>query len=82
MAPFAAMPSVRQYQIVHRDGAFEVLVVPAPAAAADTCRVVRDALVAALARAGAAAPEVHVRRVGEIPREPGHAAKLRLVVSA
>jgi phenylacetate-CoA ligase len=79
-APFTALLDVRQYQIVHRrDGSLHVRVVPRGAAPglADT---VGAAVARLLADAGAVAP-VRVELVDEIEREPGPAAKVKLVVS-
>jgi phenylacetate-coenzyme A ligase PaaK-like adenylate-forming protein len=77
-APFTALFDVRQYQIVHRrDGSLHVRVVPRRAAPelADT---VGAAVARVLADAGAVAP-VRVELVDEIEREPGPAAKVKVV---
>jgi phenylacetate-CoA ligase len=81
-APFSSLLDVRQYQIVHeRGGSLRVRIVPAASAPADVTERVRRAMVSALEEAGAASPEIVVEPVVEIEREPGHAAKLKLVVS-
>jgi phenylacetate-CoA ligase len=77
-APFSALLDVRGYQIVHRrDGSLQVRVVPRRAAPG-----LRDSVAAAVARAlaeaGAVTP-VHVELVDEIEREPGPAAKVKVV---
>jgi phenylacetate-coenzyme A ligase PaaK-like adenylate-forming protein len=79
-APFTALLDLRQYQIVHRrDGSLHVRVVPRRAAP-DLAGTVGVALARVLADAGAVAP-VHVELVDEIEREPGPAAKMKVVVS-
>jgi phenylacetate-coenzyme A ligase PaaK-like adenylate-forming protein len=81
-SPFATLLDVRRYQIEHeRGGSLRVRVVPAASAPADVTDRVREAMLRALEEAGAAAPEIVVEPVAEIEREPGHAAKLKLVVS-
>jgi phenylacetate-coenzyme A ligase PaaK-like adenylate-forming protein len=79
-APFTALLDLRQYQIVHRrDGSLHVRAVPRRAAPelADT---VAAAVAGVLADAGAVAP-VRVKLVDEIEREPGAAAKVKVIVS-
>jgi hypothetical protein len=56
-------------------------VIPRGGAARDLLDRIRLAFVQALEAAGAAAPPVRVEAVAEIPREPGPAAKLKLVRS-
>jgi phenylacetate-coenzyme A ligase PaaK-like adenylate-forming protein len=81
-APFCALVDVRQYQIVHRrDRALRVRIVPRTVSGADLPDRVRAAVRRELEEAGAVEPRVEVEVVGEIEREPGHAAKLKLVVS-
>jgi phenylacetate-coenzyme A ligase PaaK-like adenylate-forming protein len=72
--PFARLPDVRQFQIVHEAGALEVRVV-------GKTDGVAAAVAAALADAGAVVPEIRVTPVMELEREPGAAAKLKLVVA-
>jgi hypothetical protein len=57
-----------------------VRIVPGAEAGSELPGRVRAALESALADAGAVLP-VTVDAVGEIEREPGHAAKVKLVVS-
>ncbi len=79
-APFVRLLDVLQYQIVHRTDGLLVRIVlrdPAPRGLAGHVRsVVQDAL----AGVGASVP-VEVEVVDGIEREPGHAAKVKLVVS-
>jgi phenylacetate-coenzyme A ligase PaaK-like adenylate-forming protein len=79
-SPFVRLPEVRQYQIVQRDRDLLVRIVPRAEAGSELPGRVRAALESALADAGAVLP-VTVDAVGEIEREPGHAAKVKLVVS-
>jgi phenylacetate-CoA ligase len=79
-APFAALPAVRQFQIVHDAGGLEVRVALDAAAPADTPERVRAAVLSVLNGAGAVAPPVRVTPVAELEREPGAAAKLKLIV--
>jgi phenylacetate-CoA ligase len=80
-APFARLPAVRQFQIVHEPGRLEIRVVLDPAAAAGTPDQVRAAVAGALEEAGAVLPRIDVEPVAELEREPGPAAKLKLIVS-
>ena len=80
-APFARLPEVRQFQIVHDPGRLEVRVVLDPAAPAGTLDRVRAAVAGALEAAGALPPEIAVTPVAELEREPGPAAKLKLIVA-
>jgi phenylacetate-coenzyme A ligase PaaK-like adenylate-forming protein len=73
-APFARLPDVRQYQIVHEAGALEVRVIGATDGVA-------AALAGVLADAGAVVPEIRVTAVPALEREPGAAAKLKLIVA-
>jgi phenylacetate-coenzyme A ligase PaaK-like adenylate-forming protein len=73
-APFARLPEVRQFQIVHEGGALEVRVV-------GETDGVAAAVAGVLADAGAGVPEIRVTPVSELEREPGAAAKLKLIVS-
>jgi phenylacetate-coenzyme A ligase PaaK-like adenylate-forming protein len=82
-SPFTALIDVRQYQVVHeRDGTVRARVVPRPSAPSDLPERVRTAIAAELEHAGVAAPVVAVDVVDELERDPGHAAKLQLVVTA
>jgi phenylacetate-CoA ligase len=80
-APFAQLPAVRQFQIVHAAGALEIRVVLEPGAPEDTRDRVRAAVVAALDEAGALPPAIDVVVVDRLEREPGAAAKLKLIVA-
>jgi phenylacetate-CoA ligase len=79
-APFARLHDARRYQIVHRADGFLVRVVPRGPAQRELVESVRAAVERTLEEARAQAP-VRVEVVDEIAREPGHAAKLKLVVS-
>jgi phenylacetate-CoA ligase len=80
-APFARLPEVRQFQIVHDAGGLEVRLVLDPGAPADTPERVRMAVIRALLEAGAVPPAVAVTSVERLERESGPAAKLKLIVS-
>ena len=80
-APFARLTAVRQFQIVHERHRIEVRVVLDPHAPAGTPDEVRAALAGALDEAGAVPPRIDVTPVAELEREPGPAAKLKLVIS-
>jgi len=79
--PFAQIPAVRQFQIVHEKGRLEVRVVLDPGAPAETASAVRAAVKRALEDAGAVPPAVAVVEVDELEREGGAAAKLKLIIS-
>jgi phenylacetate-coenzyme A ligase PaaK-like adenylate-forming protein len=79
-APFARLPEVVQYQIVHREDSLLVRVVPRRDAPGDLVEVVTKSMRKAVSAAGATIP-VEVVVVGNIEREPGHAAKVKLVLS-
>ena len=81
-APFTGLVDVRQYQIVHcRDGRLRSRIVPRASAPVDLPERVRTAVVRELAKAGVLEPRVEVEVVEAIEREPGQAAKVKLVVS-
>ena len=80
-APFAGLPQVRQFQIVHDPGGLDVRLVLDPKAPRATAAIVRAAVLRVLEEAGAVAPAVVVTPVDALEREPGAAAKLKLVVS-
>jgi len=80
-APFAGLPQVRQFQIVHAPAGLEVRLVLGPEAAPETPAIVRAAVLRVLEEAGAEPPPVVVTPVAELEREPGPAAKLKLIVS-
>ena len=77
---FAKLSGVRQYQLVHRSDGILARVVPGDLGDGGVVERVEAALAAALADAGADVG-VRVEAVSEIEREPGHAAKLKLVRS-
>jgi phenylacetate-CoA ligase len=73
---FVRLPAVRQSQIAQYPDRLEVRVVLEPG---EPEPAVEGAVSDALARAGAVAPPIHVVPVTELERDPGPAAKLRLV---
>jgi phenylacetate-CoA ligase len=77
--PFSELAEVCQYQIVHDEKGLHIRIVLQPAAPPDMCRRVRAAVLETLREAGALAPQIDVIEVDVIEREPGHAAKLKLV---
>jgi phenylacetate-coenzyme A ligase PaaK-like adenylate-forming protein len=79
-APFATMPEVIQYQIVHRPETLLVRIVPRRNAPADLVERVTTAMREAVSETGAAI-ELQVEVVTGIEREAGHAAKVKLVLS-
>jgi phenylacetate-coenzyme A ligase PaaK-like adenylate-forming protein len=79
--PFAGLPQVRQFQIVHDPGGLEVRLVLDPRAARETPAIVRAAVLRVLEEAGAVPPAIVVTPVEQLEREPGAAAKLKLIVS-
>lgn len=78
-APFARLPEVRQFQLVHEPGRLAVRLVLEPGAPEDTPERVRSALLHTLEEAGAVAPPLTVSCVDQLEREPGPAAKLKLI---
>jgi phenylacetate-coenzyme A ligase PaaK-like adenylate-forming protein len=80
-APFARIPAVRQFQIVHEPPRLQVRVVLDPGASAETPETVRDAIARVLDEAGAVAPAIAVVAVDELERDGGAAAKLKLIVA-
>jgi phenylacetate-CoA ligase len=80
-APFAHLPHVRQFQIDWDGARMTIRVVLRSTASADTACRVHDAMSATLLAAGAAPVPIEVVRVCELQREPGPAAKLKLVRS-
>jgi phenylacetate-CoA ligase len=77
--PLAAVPEVRQFQIVHDRAGLAVLAVLRDPAAAEVLGRVRAGLEATLFDAGAVPPPVRVEPVAALEREPGPGAKLKLV---
>jgi phenylacetate-CoA ligase len=80
--PFAAVPDVRQFRVLHDESGIVVRLVLREAAAADTTQRVRSALLAELEASGALPPPLRVEAVAELRREPGPAGKFRVVKSA
>jgi phenylacetate-CoA ligase len=78
---FASLPEVREYQVLHDPRGLHARVVLAPGADPATPERLRRALAAAVEAAGAVAPPVEVIEVDALEREPGPAAKLKLVKS-
>jgi phenylacetate-CoA ligase len=79
--PLAAVPEVRQFQIVHDGSGIAVRAVLRDPGAAEVLGRVRAGLEATLFDAGAVPPPVRVFPVAELEREPGPGAKLKLVKS-
>jgi hypothetical protein len=77
-SPFARLTQVSAYQIIRRDDDVLVRVVPRAGAGRELPEDVAAAVSTALAEAGAHVP-VSVTLVPEIEREPGAAAKVKLV---
>jgi phenylacetate-coenzyme A ligase PaaK-like adenylate-forming protein len=80
-APFARLREVRQFQIVRHPDRLQVRVVLAPGAPAGAAQRIRADVAGALAGAGAVVPAIEVTTVAELEREPGPAAKLKLIVA-
>lgn len=78
---FAEQPQIRQYQVLHDRDGLHVRVVLAPDAALDTPARLRRSLAESVQAAGALPPAVDVRQVAALQREPGPAAKLKLIKS-
>jgi phenylacetate-coenzyme A ligase PaaK-like adenylate-forming protein len=78
-SPFAKLPDVLQYQILHGGQRLRVRVVLRSTAPGDTPAVVHDALRLALEEARAVPPPIDVEPVAAIERESGNGAKLKLV---
>src|SRR5262249_36643509 len=76
-APFVNLPEVREYQVGSDGRRLRVQIAPV-SEAPDLEERVRDRLVRALDEVGATAP-VEVTTVEALEREPGPAAKLKLV---
>jgi phenylacetate-coenzyme A ligase PaaK-like adenylate-forming protein len=81
-APFARLPEVALYQLVHDGRELRVRIVPRPDAPTDLNEHVRESMRGALDAAGVApSAALRVETVQAIERE-GHAAKLKLVKRA
>lgn len=72
---------MRQYQLVHHDEELEIRLALDPGAPADAARRVEDAVAHVIAGAGVTTPPIRITPVAELEREPGAAAKLKLVVN-
>jgi putative adenylate-forming enzyme len=81
-SPFARMPDVRQYKVLHDDDGLHLLLVARDLARpGEVASRARDALAKALVDAGAEPPPILVETVEAIPRDEGHGAKFKLVES-
>ena len=78
---FASLPDVRQYQILHDQHGLHVRAVLVEGASAATPARLRQALVDAIEAVGAVPPAVEVVQVAALEREPGPAAKFKLIKS-
>ena len=79
--PLAHLPGIRQYQLVHNPGELLLRLVLAPDAPADLEERAQGGLIHALEVAGALPPAVRVAVVPAIHRDPGAAAKLKLIIN-
>ena len=79
--PFARIHAVRQFQIVWDGARMETRIVLAGGAPAGTTARVEAELHETVAAAGAVPPSIDVRVVDALEREPGPAAKLKLIKS-
>jgi phenylacetate-coenzyme A ligase PaaK-like adenylate-forming protein len=77
-SPLARMSDVRGYQVVHRRDGLLLRVVPRGGAELHIIEKAHRAVAEVLADVGAEVP-VRVELVSEIEREPGPAAKIKLV---
>ncbi len=81
-SPMAALPELRQYKIVHDRSGLHVLVSLRDGVAADdAARRIDATLRTTLQSTGVADPRLDVRIVPELPRQPGHSAKFKLIES-
>jgi phenylacetate-coenzyme A ligase PaaK-like adenylate-forming protein len=78
-APVSAVQDLRQYRIVHNPTGLHIAVVLRNGAAADTPQRIQAAVHRAFLDAGAIPPPITVAPVDGIDREPGHAAKFKVV---
>jgi phenylacetate-coenzyme A ligase PaaK-like adenylate-forming protein len=77
--PFVALSEVRRYQMLFDGETLTVRLVLDPSAPRDTPERVGAAITNAIEGTGAVAPTLLVTPVDSIEREPGHAAKFKLV---
>jgi phenylacetate-coenzyme A ligase PaaK-like adenylate-forming protein len=80
-APFAQTPGVSQYQLLWDGTELHVRLVLTTTAAPHTVAHVAASISDALTAAGAVAPPIRVQTVTALEREPGPAAKLKLIKS-
>jgi phenylacetate-CoA ligase len=80
-APFAQTPGVRQYQILWDGKQLHVRLVLGSGAAPNTASCLSKAIHHTLETAGALPPPIRVQTVAAVKREPGPAAKLKLIKS-
>jgi phenylacetate-coenzyme A ligase PaaK-like adenylate-forming protein len=79
-SPFAALPELRQYQVVYDDTSLLVRAVPAAGAAPELVeRRVREALGAKLESLGVVVPEIRVELLEALARDAGHTGKFKLI---
>ena len=78
---FASLPDVRQYQLLHDRTGLRAKVVLADQASPNLPARLHQALVEAIEAAGAVPPTISVEQVAALEREPGPAAKFKLVKS-
>ena len=79
---FASLPDVRQYQVVYDLRSLRARIVPAEGAGTDLAERLRRALATAVMAVGAVPPAIEVEQVAALHREPGPAAKFKLVKSS
>jgi phenylacetate-CoA ligase len=78
---FASLPDLRQYQLLHDHTGLRAKVVVADGASPDLPTRLRRSLAGAIEAAGAVPPTISVEQVAALEREPGPAAKFKLVKS-
>jgi phenylacetate-CoA ligase len=77
----AHLPGIRQYQLVHNPGELLLRLVLAPDAPSGLQERAQAGLIHALEAAGAQPPAIRVATVPTIHRDPGVAAKLKLIIN-
>jgi phenylacetate-coenzyme A ligase PaaK-like adenylate-forming protein len=80
-APLAHLPGIRQYQLVHNPGELLLRLVLASDAPPGLEERAQAGVTHALEAAGAQPPAVRVAKVPTIHRDPGVAAKLKLIIN-
>jgi len=81
-SPMAELGELRQYKIISDNDGLHILIVLRDAASEDeVCRRVEQTLLRKLLDTGVADPRLEVAIVPELPREPGHSAKFKLIES-